>query len=64
MNEVYNFDIFFENQRVFFNNIIIVNTMRKTIKRVFSVALAATVAVSGVTYTGTKASAASSYGLC
>ena len=35
--------------------------MRKTIKRVFSVALAATVAVSGVAYTGTKASAASSY---
>ena len=61
MNEVYNFDIFFENQRVFFNNIIIVNTMRKTIKRVFSVVLAATVAVSGVAYTGTKASAASSY---
>ena len=35
--------------------------MRKTIKRVFSVALAATVAVSGVAYTGTKASAAGSY---
>lgn len=35
--------------------------MRKTIKRVFSVALAATVAVSGVAYTGAKASAASSY---
>lgn len=48
VNEVCNFDIFFENQRVFFNNIIIVNTMRKTIKRVFSVALAATVAVSGM----------------
>lgn len=48
VNEVCNFDIFFENQRVFFNNIIIVNTMRKTIKRVFSVVLAATVAVSGV----------------
>lgn len=35
--------------------------MRKSIKRVLSVALAATVAVSGVAYTGTKASAASSY---
>ena len=35
--------------------------MRKTIKRVFSVALAATVAMSGVAYTGAKASAASSY---
>ena len=35
--------------------------MRKSIKRVLSLALAATVAVSGVAYTGTKASAASSY---
>lgn len=35
--------------------------MRKTIKRVFSVALAAAVAVSGVAYTGAKASAAKSY---
>ncbi|MBS4817382.1 MAG: hypothetical protein KH026_12450 [Clostridium sp.] len=65
VNEVCNFDIFFENQRVFFNNIIIVNTMRKTIKRVFSVVLAATVAVSGVsvkcdgkTVSGMKAVAA------
>lgn len=65
VNEVCNFDIFFENQRVFFNNIIIVNTMRKTIKRVFSVILAATVAVSGVsvkcdgkTVSGMKAVAA------
>ena len=32
--------------------------MRKTIKRVFSVALAATVAMSGVAYTGAKARAA------
>lgn len=35
--------------------------MRRTSKRVFSVALATAVAVSGVAYSGTKASAASSY---